>query len=58
MRSYIFDMLRRMMTSITFGRKIRSAVTNNLSPEEREETKTRHAQVWRVCFFYGLISLP
>jgi hypothetical protein len=47
-------MLRRMMTSLGFRRTIRSAVLNNLSPEEREETETRHVRAWRVCFFWAI----
>jgi len=37
-----------MMTELQFVGIMRAHHQKNLSPEEREETRTRHMRVWRV----------
>jgi hypothetical protein len=41
-------LVRCMMTGLQFVGMMRAHHQKNLSPEEREETRTRHMQVWRV----------
>lgn len=41
-------LVRCKMTGVQFVGMMRPHHQKNLSPEEREETRTRHMEVWRV----------
>jgi len=48
LNQWLGGLVRCMMTSPQFVGMMRPLHQKNLSPEEREETRTRHMQVWRV----------
>jgi hypothetical protein len=48
LNQWLGGLVRCMMTSTEFLGMMRPLHQKNLSPEEREETRTRHMQVWRV----------